>query len=121
MAGEIQMRPYLRLSKDNVEVSVQPRGITLDQTGSGFYHAVLSIATSEESIAAFGDVTTEGILYLRNTDATNYVQWGFSTTVYGGRMEAGESAGPFRAEPGLTLYLKANTGACLVEVLCLED
>lgn len=78
-----------------------------------------TIGTSEES-NTFSELTTEGWLLMENMDATNYVQWGFSTGVYGGRMEAGEFA-LFRCEPALTLYLKANTAACKVAIYCLED
>jgi hypothetical protein len=79
----------------------------------------LSIGTTEES-TAFTELTTEGWLIMENLDTTNYVEWGFSTGVYGGRLEAGEFA-IFRTNPALTLYLKANTAACKVLVNCLED
>ena len=120
MANEIQTRPYLKCTNGNASITIQTPQLSFDQTASGFYHQVASIGTSEESIGTFGDVATEGWIYMRNIDATNYVQWGVATTVYAGRLEAGEVA-MFRAEPGLTLFLKANTTACKVEILCLED
>lgn len=79
----------------------------------------ITVGTTEES-TAFPELTTEGWLFMKNLDATNYVQWGFSTGVYGGRMEPGEIA-MFRMEPSLTLYLKANTAACKVLVYGMED
>ena len=121
MADELTVKPYIRLSNGNLKQTISPGSLTFDQSGNGYYHNVSNIGTSEESIATFGDVSTEGWCYMRNADATNYVQWGFSTGVYGGRMEAGETAGPFRMEPGLTLYLKANTAACNVEIFVAED
>lgn len=121
MAGEIKITSKLKLSNGNNEMKVVPSEHSFDQTGDGSYNNISNIGTSEENIATFGDISTEGWCYLRNLDATNYVQWGFSTGVYGGRMEAGEPAGPFRAEPGLTIYLKANTAACNVQVVMLED
>lgn len=90
------------------------------QTGSGCDDRKHSIGTSEESIT-FTDIATNGFVLLHNTDSTNYVQWGFATGVYGGRMKAGELAGPFRLEPGATLYLKSNTAACKVRVIHYED
>lgn len=119
MANEIRTVVSVSLTKGNLSRTVR-HSKSLDQTGSGLYHNTVSVGTTEESIATFGDITTEGLVYLRNLDTTNYVQWGFSTTVYGGRMSAGMIAGPFQAEPGLTLYLKANTAACLVEVFVAE-
>lgn len=79
----------------------------------------LTIGTSEES-EAFSELTTEGWILLENLDTTNYVRWGFATTVYGGRLEPGEFA-LFRCNPGLTLYMIADTAACKVLVNCLED
>lgn len=119
MANEITVAVNVSLTKGNLTRRVDTRK-TINQTGAGVYHNTVSVGTSEQSIAAFGDVVTEGIIYLRNLDTTNYVQWGFATTVYGGRISAGMVAGPFQAEPGLTLFLKANTAACLVEVFVAE-
>lgn len=90
-----------------------------DQSGVGCDDRKHSIGTSEESIT-FTDITTNGFVMLLNLDATNYVQWGFSTTVYGGRMKAGHLAGPFFMEPGATLFLKANTAACRVRIIHYE-
>ena len=90
------------------------------QTGVGQDDRKHSIGTTEESIT-LTDVSTNGFVLLHNLDSTNYVQWGFATGVYGGRMKAGETAGPFRLEPGATLYLKANTAACRVRVIAYED
>lgn len=119
MANEITIAVSVSLSKGNLARRVDTRK-AIDQTGAGVYHNTVSVGTAEESIATFGDITTEGLIYLRNLDTTNYVQWGFSTTVYGGRMAPGMVAGPFQAEPGLELFLKANTAACLVEVFVAE-
>jgi hypothetical protein len=91
-----------------------------NQTGVGQDDRKHSIGTTEESIT-LTDVTTNGFVLLHNLDTTNYVQWGYATGVYGGRMRAGETAGPFRLEPGATLYLRANTAACRVRVIAYED
>jgi len=91
-----------------------------NQTGVGQDDRKHSIGTTEESIT-LTDVSTNGFVLMHNLDTTNYVQWGFATGVYGGRMKAGETAGPFRLEPGATLYLKANTAACRVRVIAYED
>jgi hypothetical protein len=120
MADEITVKPYLKLLKGNHSETIAPTAYTVDQTGIGAWKSVQNIGTSEESIGTFGDVTTEGWCYMRNLDTTNYVQIGFSTAVYGIRLEAGETA-QFRCEPSLTMYLKANTAACEVEIFVAED
>jgi len=71
-----------------------------------------SIGTTEESIT-FTDISVNGWVKLVNEDATNYVQVGFSTGVYGIRLKPGFFA-EFFLEPGATIYLKANTAACRV-------
>jgi hypothetical protein len=91
----------------------------LDQAAVGAASGVQPIGTSEETLSS-GDLTTEGWLFMRNLDLTNYIQVGFSTGVYGIRLEAGECA-MFRAEPGATVYLKANTAACNLQYQWLED
>lgn len=90
-----------------------------DQSGVGQDDRKHSIGTTEESIT-FTDISTNGWVLMQNLDTTNYVQWGFASGVYGGRMKAGELAGPFRMESGATLYLKANTAACRVRVIHYE-
>ena len=99
--------------------TISSAGLTFDQAASGASEGIQSIGTAEETLAV-GDMTTYGWLYIRNLDATNYVQLGFSTGVYGCRLEATEPA-LFRTEPGATIYLKANTAACKVQFRWLED
>lgn len=93
---------------------------TYDQSATGQDDRKHLIGTTEESIT-FTDISTNGFVLMQNLDTTNYVQWGYATGVYGGRMRAGELAGPFRLEPGATLYLKANTAACRVRIIHYED
>lgn len=119
MADEITITTGIVVRKGNLVFSQASLSETFDQTGNGGpTPGMMVIGTAEES-TAFAELTTEGWLYMRNLDLTNYVQWGFATGVYGGRMEAGEPA-EFRMEPGLTLYLKANTAACNVLVFGFE-
>ena len=121
MANEITITSGIKVAKGNLAFTQQSTSATFDQTGTGGpTPGVISVGTAEES-TAFPELTTEGWLWMKNLDTTNYVQWGFSTTVYGGRMKAGETAGPFRMEPALTLFLKANTAACNVAVYGFES
>jgi hypothetical protein len=121
MANEIQITSGISVLKGNLSFSVPATTILSDMAGTGGPSpGYMTVGTSEES-TAFPELTTDGWLFMKNLDLTNYVQWGFSTGVYGGRMKPGETAGPFRMEPGLTLYLKANTAACKVLVYGFED
>ena len=123
MANEITItyamsRKHATNTLDTHEVPMVRKQIT--QTGAGQYDVKPSIGTSEESIT-FTDIATNGFCILVNLDTTNYVEWGFSTGVYGGRMRALEPAGPFRVNAGATIYLKANTATCRVRVIMYED
>jgi len=121
MANEIQITSGISVLKGNLSFSVPSTTLLGDMTGTGGpTPGYITVGTTEES-TAFPELTTEGWLWMKNLDVTNYVQWGFATGVYGGRIKAGETAGPFRMEPGLTLYLKANTAACKVLVYGFED
>ena len=121
MANEIKVTPRMVVANGNLKRTINPGTISVDMAGARIYQNTHSIGTSEESVSSFGDVGTFGWCFMRNLDGTNYVQWGSATTNYIGRMEAGETAGPFRLEPGITLYLKANTAACNVDIVVVED
>lgn len=90
--------------------------ITENWTASqGIDNRAHTIGTSEESIS-FTDIGTNGWVQCHNTDATNYVEVGFSTGVYGIKLKAGDRA-QFRLNTGATIYLKANTASCRVQVM----
>jgi len=121
MANEITVTSGIRVLNGSMDFSQPAKSTSYNQAAiGGPTPGAIVVGTSEES-TAFPELTTEGWLWMQNLDPTNYVQWGFSTGVYGGRLKAGETAGPFRMEPALTLYLKANTAACKVLVYGFED
>lgn len=121
MANEISVSSKLKVANGALNFEYVVGNLLVDQVAQGGpTPGMLTIGTTEES-EAFSELGTLGWFVMRNLDDTNYVQWGFSTGVYGGRLKAGESAGPFRLEPGATLYLKANTAACQVLVYALEN
>jgi hypothetical protein len=120
MADEITLVTTLSVRNGNNVFSWSPGALTIDQAAvGGPTPGYVTIGTSEESIA-FGELSTQGVLCMQNLDATNYVRWGFSTGVYGGRLMPGEYAS-FRLNPGSTLYLVANTAACKCVVYALEN
>lgn len=120
MAGTIRVNLQVDISNSPHNASILVSNDSFVQTGKGGGNpGTVSIGTTEESVA-FTELGTEGWLFMKNLDSTNYVQWGFATTVYGGRLKPGEHAW-FRLEPSATLYLKANTAACLVQINCFED
>lgn len=120
MAGEITINANLVVRNGSNVFTWTPGALVVDQTASGGpTPGFVTVGTSEESVA-FGELSTQGYLVIHNLDTTNYIRWGFSTGVYGGRLKAGEYA-ILRLNPGSTLYLIANTAACKVHVYGLES
>jgi hypothetical protein len=110
MANEIRVKTQLSVANGFVD-ETDNISITVDQSAvGGPTPGYLTIGTSEESVA-FSELGTKGWVLLRNLDDTNFVEWGFSTGVYGGKMLPGETAGPFRMNT-TSIFLKADTAAC---------
>ena len=85
---------------------------------------VVSVGTSEEDLSV-GDVSVEAYIFLRNVDpAGGVVVWGpkngGGTMEDCGRLESGEIA-LLRMEPGVVIRWQAQSSACLVWFLLLED
>lgn len=120
MADEITVSYTLKVTNGNIDETINFPSTTFDQSAvGGPTPGYVTIATTEES-QTFGELSTLGWCEMRNLDATNYVQIGFSTGVYGIRLKAGESA-LFRLEPGVTMYLKANTAAVKMLIRAFEN
>jgi hypothetical protein len=120
MANEIKIQCDMSLTKGGLDYRWAMGRQSLTQTGTLIKDIVVSIATSETTIAV-DDVGTPGFVALMNLDDTNYVQWGVATTVYTGRMIALGQVRPFQLDAGVQdLYLKANTAACEVRIVVFE-
>lgn len=120
MANEITINTSFDLRKGQLQFSFTPGVIQADMTGQGGPTPGFVTITTSEVTQAFGALTTLGYLIMRNLDANNFVDWGFATGVYGGRILPGEVAGPFRLKPSTTLYLKADTAACRMLIYAFE-
>jgi len=122
MANEIQVTANVAVVNGNFRQTFAPGTLQITQTAQGAYSPIVSVGTSEEDLS-IGDIGTLGWLCLRNLDTTNYVQWGpksAGSMVAAGRIKAGEIA-ILRLEPGITLRWIANTAACKVQVMLLEN
>jgi len=118
MAGELSLKCNIQFNKGGASVA-RSGSVVADVTGDAFTHQIQSIGTAEELLAKSADITTPGYCYIINLDATNFVEFGVTTGVYSVRVEAGDIA-LFRLN-GVTLYAKADTGACLIEYIIIEQ
>jgi hypothetical protein len=120
MADEITISSTFSLRNGSNVFSWTPGSITIDQSASGGPSpGYVTIGTSEESIA-FSELAAQGYLIIHNLSPTNFIRWGFSTGVYGGRLNAGEYC-ILRLNPGSTLFLIANVAACKCHVYGFEN
>jgi len=121
MANEITILSGISVSKSGLKFSYSPGGYQVDMTGlGGPTPGFVTIGTTEEEVQ-FTELSTAGFVIIQNLDTTNYVRWGFSTGVYGGRVRPGETAGPFRLNPGASLFMIANAADCKMIVYGFEN
>lgn len=119
MAAEITASASLSIRNGNMIENISSGAKIIDQAAvGGPSPGYVTIGTSEESVS-LSEISTLGWCYIQNLDATNYVRWGFSTGVYGGRILPGEFA-MFRFNPGSSLFMIANTAACKCQVKAIE-
>lgn len=108
MADEITITTGLRLLNGDLTVPSTNKTRKFNQTTQrGGNPGTVDVGTSEETIS-FGDCVP-GFVEIVNLDATNFVQLGFSTGVYGMRLLANGGPALFYLETGATIYAKADT------------
>lgn len=120
MANEISFN--LRFTCSNTENNDRfELNDTFNQTAVGSDGGLLTVGTSEEDLT-ITDVTTPGLLILRNTDATNYVQFGpkSGTMVAVGRLQPQGLPAVIPLDNSVTITLIANTAACKVKWLVVN-
>jgi len=90
-------------------------------TGDAFQGGQISVGTSEETITVSSEIGSAGLMWIRNADDTNFVSFGFATTVYPLILNPGEAYLMRLTAATATLYLKADTAACNVHFGIYED
>ena len=123
MADEYTIESKVTFSKGGTTITMpaaDDRVLSFDVTGSVFTHQRQSIGTSAENVNV-GEVTLGGWAYIINHDATNYVELidsGAGSTF--ATLEAGEVF-MGRINAAVTLQAQANTAACEIEYLIVDD
>ena len=120
MANEIQISAKLYAAKGGAYLPNTTYTGTLTMAGTDMASQTLSIGTTEETISPGTDVTLPAHILIANLDSTNFVQVGFSTGSYKWRLRAGEFCLLPYLESGVTIYAKADTAACTVQVSACE-
>lgn len=118
MANELSLRATISFKKGGAECT-RYENISVTVSGDAFSHEVQSVGTTEEALAQGAELGTPGYMFIKNMDATNYVEIGSTTGVYDIKLKAGEFC--IYRHNSATVYAKANTAAVLVEYFLVED
>ena len=119
MANEVTISVSLAFSKGGVTDSLSFQDLQFDVSGTKMIHHVQSVTTGVMAIDK-GNITTPGWIIGINRDDTNYVDIiGVTAETATVKIEAGE---PFMFRlSGTAPEFQANTSACTVEYLLIED
>ena len=121
MANEITLSASLAFAKGTIaSITRSVSSLSRDVAGSKVIVNVQNINTSEEAIQ-IGDAGAGGYMFLKNLDATNYVQikpgTGDDPLI---RLKPGDIA-LFRLDDSASApYAQANTAACDLEVMLIS-
>lgn len=126
MANEITTQFQATVKNTNYVQTVQADVSSIqkmfDQATVGCHGSIVSVGTSEEDMPV-GDVGTNGFLFIKNLDATNFVKYGpksGGSMIEFGRLKKTEWTW-LRLAPGVTLRWVADTASCKVQMLLLEN
>jgi len=120
MADEINVTGLLSFEKSPAaKISVGVSAAKFTVTGTKYVHGLQNVGTAAEAIG-LGDIGTPGYFFIKNLDATNYLE--ILSATDGSvllKIKAGEFAiGRFGAAAPAA---KANTAAVNIEYLIVED
>lgn len=121
MANEITIGATITCTKSGLSVSGTVSGLAITQSGAQSYANVQPVGTTTEALD-ISDVSTIGYLWLKNTDATNFVEFDLNTPVSSSTSFCKLLAGEVALIPTrrTTIYAKADTAEVNVSVVALE-
>ena len=118
MANEIHTNVSLSVVKGGAKAN-RVESVSIDMSGDSLTHGVQGIPTGGEVLAESDELGTAGLCFIKNLDTVNYITVGSDATAnHTIKLKAGEST-LFRAAG--SVYAKANTAACNVEYIIIED
>ena len=119
MAKAITVTAYLSVSGDGVAFSGNLASLQVTPTGQNAFGNQQTIATSSTALS-LGGISSIGFLWIKNTDATNYVEVDSATTFdkFPQKILPGEAI--LLKPETATIYAKAHTASVIVETVCGE-
>jgi len=131
MANEIQMTAGLSVTNGTLQFNSLPKTVAITQTTkNGPSPGAVTVSTSGTTVS-LASLTTPGVCWLFNNDATNYVRYGLyiSSTFYPfGKLKPGEGA-VFRLSDDIltantaaaVFRMQANSASCVVQVQAFDN
>lgn len=101
--------------------TINANGLVFNQLNPGATSGIIALTTSDTALGV-GSVSTNGYLFLKNLDSTNFFKWGPNNSgsiLAIGKCLPGEIAF-FRLLPGVTFRLQADTATVNVQYLLLQ-
>jgi len=122
MADELKIQAMMSFAKGTIPRQKFDSGqVSVTVAGSNYHRTVQAVGTSKEALS-LGDVATPGYVILHNLDDTNFVLlYPNATHDPLVQLKAGEWSGPLRFAPGATPNVKADTGACNLEIFLVPN
>jgi hypothetical protein len=112
MANELTLNTSINYTKGGAIVTRTVNNYQVTISGTAVTQGVQSIPTADTTLSI---VAAPGYVYVKNLDATNYVQVGPDATNWFIKLLAGQHA--LFPINGTALHAKANTGACNLEFI----
>ncbi len=125
MASEINLTSNLSVAKGGTSVASATSTLTTNMQSSlnNMIDTTQTLTAAADTAVTLGSIATatDYIVRLRNQDATNYVEVSIDGGLtYHMKMMPGEFWGPVRIEGGNVVHAKANTAACIIEIVACE-
>lgn len=121
MANEITFTANVAVNNSGFKTNFA-ESTQYNQTAIGAASGIHIVTTSEGDLSA-GDITTNGLLILKNIDSTNFITYGPKVTgsmQLMGKLKAGETA-ILRVAPTVVVRMIADTASCKVNYIFLND
>jgi hypothetical protein len=115
MANEFALSARMYASKGGSTLAGTTYTASPTMSGTYMGYTTQSIGTTEESLTLPPDVATAYKVLIANNDATNYVEVATVTTSYKFRIPPGEFLLIPYVSSSTTIFLKANSSACIVQ------
>lgn len=114
MANEITITSSIRVANGELSLSTPSASKQFDQTTARAGTFTVDAATSETTVD-FGDIVP-GYIELVNLDPTNFCEFTTVTTDYDLKVRANGGKALIDLSGTQTLYLKADTATCKIQV-----